>query len=290
MDSRQLRYFLAICDEGTFSAAARRLGISQPPLSFQIKAFEQSMGVRLFDRSHRKATLTAAGSQLLPEAREIMRRIESAEMALRDAGAGRQGNVSVGVEDGVRSELLTKRLRKFARRHRGVRLIISMLDRSVIQAGGDRFDLMIAGCVAGVDTGVGRVMESVGLGLALPRKHRLAGRSSVAATDLTGETFILESADGSSSIDRVLRKALPGDGFTFDDTQIRSLEQRLWAVGVGLGLSICSREEAEGSRWRLRWVPIEPALPRWETRLIAGKASREAVVPLLIDELSSSHD
>src|SRR3546814_8086833 len=82
MEFRQLRYFIAVAEEGNIGAAARRLHISQPPITRQIQALEQDLGVVLFERTHRGVELTAAGTTFLEDARrqlhvsEISRRSE----------------------------------------------------------------------------------------------------------------------------------------------------------------------------------------------------------------------
>ena len=72
MDSRELRYFVAVAEELNFSRAATRLGMAQPPLSRAIQHLERRMGVQLFDRTSRQVTLTQAGTVLLHEGRKAL--------------------------------------------------------------------------------------------------------------------------------------------------------------------------------------------------------------------------
>ncbi|MER5726767.1 LysR family transcriptional regulator [Streptomyces sp. NPDC002138] len=98
MELRQLRYFVAVVEEGGFSRAAERLHIVQSAVSQQVRRLERELGLTLFERSTRRVTLTAAGERLLPEAREVLaaadrtRRI-AAEIAASDTATLRLGTV-----------------------------------------------------------------------------------------------------------------------------------------------------------------------------------------------------
>lgn len=94
----QLRAFVAVCDQGSFSGAARKLRRAQSAISHAIKALESAFDVELFERNTRKAQLTAAGRSLLPDARAIISRTE--EMKNRADSIARAGvpQVSVAVD------------------------------------------------------------------------------------------------------------------------------------------------------------------------------------------------
>lgn len=97
MDVRQLRYFIAIAEERTITAAARRLHIAQPPLSQQLKALERELGVQLISRSRKGLELTEAGQALYRHATMLLKQMEAAEQIVRDIGGGTQGTLKIGV-------------------------------------------------------------------------------------------------------------------------------------------------------------------------------------------------
>ena len=96
MELRQLRYFVAIVEEGGFSRAAERLHISQPPLSTQIRSLEDEIGVRLLERSNRGVSVTPAGSVFYEEVRAVLARLEHARNKTLQVGRGDVGSLSVG--------------------------------------------------------------------------------------------------------------------------------------------------------------------------------------------------
>jgi DNA-binding transcriptional LysR family regulator len=96
IELRHLRYFVAVAEEGHVTRAAERLGMQQPPLSQQIKALEQALGVPLLRRLPRGVRPTESGLVLLAEARAILAQLDRALETVRRTGRGEQGRIAVG--------------------------------------------------------------------------------------------------------------------------------------------------------------------------------------------------
>src|SRR5450432_1593922 len=96
MELRHLRYFVAVGEEKNITRAAARLGVSQPPLSRQIRDLERELRVNLLDRRSNGVRLTEAGEVFLAEARGVLRRAEEAVERLEDVALGKRGKVCIG--------------------------------------------------------------------------------------------------------------------------------------------------------------------------------------------------
>lgn len=110
MELRHLRYFVVVAEEGHFTRAALRLGMQQPPLSQQIRALEQELGLTLFRRHPKGADLTVAGAVFLKEAIAILASINTAAMRATRAANGADGRLSIGFTSSAAAHALIPRL------------------------------------------------------------------------------------------------------------------------------------------------------------------------------------
>lgn len=101
MDIRHLRYIVAVAECGTFTRAAEQLHMEQPPLSQQVRQLEEELGVRIFERSRRGATLTDAGEQLIAKARDLLAMTQEFHSLAKGLALGERGRLRIGMAGGV---------------------------------------------------------------------------------------------------------------------------------------------------------------------------------------------
>ena len=129
MDLPGLRYFIAVAEQRHFRRAAVQLGISQPPLSARIRSLELELGVRLLHRgAGAPVSLTPAGAELLPLAREIIARVEAAKSAVARVRRGQVGALAVAAEPGVPDGLLADGIRRFRAGYPEIEVTLSEMD------------------------------------------------------------------------------------------------------------------------------------------------------------------
>lgn len=105
---RELKTFICVAQRGTFAAAGQQVGLTQSAVSAQIKSLEQTLGVRLFDRTGRAATINAAGQRAIPLAEEILRLFE--RMGAADSGNDFHGSLRIGAIGTVQTGILPQAL------------------------------------------------------------------------------------------------------------------------------------------------------------------------------------
>ena len=243
MELRHLRYFLAVAEELNITRAARRLNISQPPLTQQIKALEAELGVTLIDRSAYRIALTDAGRVFAGEAARILDAVRDAAGLVRSAARGARGRVRVGfTESASFNPLVTSALRGFRAAY--PRVEISLEEHPST-------DLATELREGGIDVGFLRpplrderglvfdLLEREPLVVAVPGEHKLARRRSVRLTDLAAETFILYPRAVRPGLADEVVDACEAAGFTPRVGQYApQLSSTINLVAASLGISV----------------------------------------------------
>ncbi len=125
MEIRQLHYFTMIVEEGTVTGAARRLNMTQPPLTAQLHALEAELDCQLFDHEGRRLRLTEAGQIFYQRARTILGLCDAAVSNMADYRQGTVGTLRFGAVSSVRTTVFLGWLSSFAVQHPGVRYDLS---------------------------------------------------------------------------------------------------------------------------------------------------------------------
>lgn len=256
LDLRQLRYFVAVAEEGHVTRAAERLGMQQPPLSQQIQAIEAAIGVRLFERLPRGMRLTESGRSLLADARSILGQVEQAVESCRRIDRGESGRLVVGFTGSAAFHpFVLAAIRTFGETVPDVALALEeggSLELTEALATG-RLDAAFLRATVGRKPGlaVEALMEEPMLA-AVPAQHRLAAAGGpIRLTDLSDETFILYRRPSGPGLYDAIIAACSAAGFSPRIGQEAArLPSILSLVAAGLGVSIIPasmrRLETEG--------------------------------------------
>ena len=121
MDIRQLRYFTAIVEEGTLTGAARRLNMTQPPLTAQLKLLEEELKCPLFTRDGKRLHLTEAGHHFYERAQRILGMCDAAVTEMADFQEGAMGTLRIGVISSVKDQLFPRWICCFWKKYPNIR-------------------------------------------------------------------------------------------------------------------------------------------------------------------------
>jgi LysR family transcriptional regulator, transcription activator of glutamate synthase operon len=266
MDLRQLRYLVALAEEGSFTRAAASEHIAQPAVSQQIRRLEEELGLTLVERTTRRVTLTDAGALLVVRARRIMSELEAAETELQSLRGMHTGRVSVGTMHTMGPLDLSLALALFSQRHPNVHFTVreQSSEEMAEMLRIDELDLAFLSVTEQVESrGLGlQQLMSEELVVLLPPGHRLGRRRQVRMAELADEPFI--SFRTGARLRELLVSAGREAGFEPRVTLESNESQRIRRlVSRGLGVAILPRSDAEGPGADIAVAKlIEPMLSR----------------------------
>jgi DNA-binding transcriptional LysR family regulator len=243
MELRHLRYFLALAEELSFTRAAERVGIAQPPFSQQIRALEQEMGVRLVDRTPRRVVLTEAGTVFAERARFILSRVGEAVVVTQQIGRGLSGHICVGfTESGCFHPAVTRTLLEFRQAYPALHVtlqenkstnLVAMIREGTVDAAFIRPPFEADEVVAYTPLLHEKMV------VAVPRGHRLASRKATTLAGLSEEVFVFYHRDVRPGLTDTVIAACERSGFRPRLSQeAPQLTSTLNLVAAGLGISI----------------------------------------------------
>jgi len=239
METHQLRYFLAVVQTGRFTAAAHQCNVSQPSLSIQIAKLESELGGSLFERTRKGGRLTARGEAFLPRVKVILEQMESAREDAKALSGLTLGKVSLGCMPTTGAHLLPPILTAFRKSYPKIQVQLKEESSPELARDLEQGEVELAILdEAGLRPGLAhQTVLTEELLLALPAKHLLAGKRTLALKQVSDEPFILmKTGHGFRQITLELyRKAGLEPKVVFESGGIETV-QALVAAGLGISL------------------------------------------------------
>ena len=240
MELRQIRYFTVLADELSFTRAARRLHVSQPPLSFQIASLEAELGARLFNRTSRSVALSEAGKAFLPHAQAVLARLDEARSHVTSVASGLQGRVQVGLAGSHFLGPFPKFIQQFRLQRPAVEVVLhEMKPSDHLQAlRNGRLDLCVSRNPLNDTQVSAALLWRDPVVVALPPGHRLASRSQLSLADLRDEDFVFLRLDSSPFAARLFEACVQAGFAPRIAQQVVEVPAALNLVAAGLGVAL----------------------------------------------------
>jgi DNA-binding transcriptional LysR family regulator len=283
MELRHLRYFVAVAEELSFTRAAGRLNIAQPPLSHQIRQLESELGVVLFHRTKHEVRITEAGRAVLQEARCTLAQARRVEIIARRAAEGLVGRLHIGFSSSLPHTKLPNILRVC--RSRFPEIVLTLHEHTTEK----QIELLSAG---EIDVGFLRLpVENAPaslvikpilrepLLLAMPRGHSFGRRRRVAVQSLREEPFILLPREAAPGLHDQIIGMCTRAGFRPNIVQEASEVQTIISlVSAGLGIAIVPASIQSLHRERVLYRRLSGGVSMTATAVAYENANRSMIL------------
>ena len=293
MEFRHLRYFLILAEELHFGRAARRLAMSQPPLSLNIQQLEASIGARLFTRNSKQVTLTAAGLAFVPAARALLEQAAQAASHARDVGQGMAGSLSIGFAGTMLYSGLPEILEAFQVRHPLLRLMLKELSSSeqLIELAHDRLDIGFVHTTR-VPPELSQILvSSQAFVVCLPAAHALAGSKALPLNALQGEPFAVVSRAVSPDYhERILTICTEAGFYPEIRYELRHWLSVVSLVSQGMGVALVPAALSQSAMAGAAFVPLDTATTPYDTHCLWKTSRDNAALATFVQAVRAAHD
>lgn len=260
MEFRHLRYFVAVAAERSFSRAAEKLHMAQPPLSRQIRQLEEDVGTQLFNRG-RPITLTEAGRYFFEQAKQLLQKANEVQAMTKRVGTGNRRQFGIGFVPSVLYDTLPDLIRQFRDGASDVEIVMSELitiEQAVALKEG-RIDIGFGRLWFDDDGLVRRVLREETLAIAAPHGHHLGrGTTPLKLAHVANTPLILyPNAPRPSYADQVLsfyRKCGLEPKIAIE---VHELQTALGLVAAGVGISVVPSSVLRLGRKDVDYLPLD---------------------------------
>lgn len=281
LELRHLRYCIAVAEELSFTRAARRLNIAQPPLSQQVKHVEERLGVTLFIRSNRKCELTPAGAAFVEAARRALGEVERAAEAARRAARGETARLRIGFTDSAALSVLPALIRRFRATHPSVHLELreASTNAQLLALERDQVDLVLVRGPLRNQPATVEVIHREPFMAAVPSAGPMGRRRSLTLSAIAAEPLVLFprhlAPEFHDTIVAMFRRAKCLPQIVYEAAEYQTM---MSLVAAGLGLSIVPASVRNLGREGVKYVPVVDAKARAEIVMAyRGRATTPAL-------------
>lgn len=288
MELTHLKYFMAVAEELHFGRAAKRLNVSQPPLSQQIMKLEDELGVKLFRRSSRVVELTEVGKFFMEEVKAILNRVALMEERMARISSGQSGTLAVGFNEPVLNTVLPKAVDKFRRRYPEVELqLFEMKTPAQLTALHNREIQLALLRPYGFDlTGLqSLLLYQEHYLLALPEGHKLLAYDEIALSMLEKEEIIMFARRTSPVLFDDIVRVL---NFPAIRQEAANKATILALVKAGLGVGIVPESSKLTSPPGVEFRPLGAGLPPIDIMAVWNEENSSAPLLNFIRQLTAS--
>lgn len=284
MELRHLRYFIAVAEELSFTRAARRLRISQPPLSQQIGDLEEILKTQLFLRTSRRVELTDAGVAYLARARSIMEQVDIAAREALAVSLGQTGRLVVGATGSILSGGLAELLAAFRHEYPGVTTtLIEQAPNLQLRALNERkTDVSFIRLKTDDDDLICELAWREKVVLAMSRIHRLADRKRISIRDLRDEEYVVLAPDSSAFASSIRDWCVSAGFLPRVAHEVVDAQSITGLIAAGFGVALVPETIKRFATKEILFRPLATSAPPADVYLVHRKDHRSSVLATFV--------